>query len=698
MFNLAQFGAWRPTVFTAILMLIASHGRASQKDIVINEIMYHPPLEMEDLQYLELFNRGTAPVDISDWSFDKGIKFIIPKQTAIKPGEYLVICHDTNLFSGNYGQEIRAIGNFSGRLSHRGEKIELSNAAGQVIDSVKYADTDPWPAGPDGHSSSLERINPFASSSDPANWAGSALPVFEKPAGSPGRANDSFLPKVPPKISNVVFKTPAPDHGATVTAQVSDPAGVKSVSLLWSIVSTGNQSIETELAMQRTSGDDHDGTYQGQIAGQRSGTLVRFRVKANNSETARLQPGPNEPIPTYSYSTMLNTNTARVAFAYVVNVSHSPPESRVRIWNGRLFNVQSGPTRGSAALVYMPPAGGEILTFDHVYARRRKGGLKVHFKKEHSFKGMTGVNIIFESSPRWLLSEPMAYELYRLAGVPACQTEHLRLWVDGRLAGYYLLIEQPNKAFLTRNSRNSGGSLYKVYWMYQGLINQHHKKTRPACEPDDLVALESGLTQKTGQQQWDFIQKNFNVDEFAGYYAVNMCIENWDGFFNNYYIYHDQNGTGKWEMYPWDEDKTWGDYDGASRAYDWYDMPLTYGMDDGHSRGSRNFFAGNGSWWRPPGWFSGPLLANQGFRNAFLARLDDICKNSFTEEKMLPLINAMEKRLEPEIPLRARLFNQNPREALGAFYNDIQSLRNQVKYRREFILRELPKARAARQN
>ena len=63
---------------------------------------------------------------------------------------------------------------------------------------------------------------------------------------------------------------------------------------------------------------------------------------------------------------------------------------------------------------------------------------------------------------------------------------------------------------------------------------------------------------------------------------------------------------------------------------------------------------------------------------------------------MIPLINAMEKRLEPEIAVRARLSGQNPREALGRFYNDIQSLRNQVKFRREFILEQIPKDRASR--
>ena len=696
MFKEARVGVSPSTLVGCFLLCLALPTFAGEKDIIINEIMYHPPLEMEELQYVELFNRGSASVDLSKWSFTKGIKYEFPAGAKLEAGKFLVVCRNRKVFAGNYGNELAALGDFEGKLSHHGEKLELSNAAGIAVDSVKYADGGAWPSAPDGHSTSLERICPTAPSHDPANWASSTLPPFEKPAGSPGRPNDSYSATLPPTISDITFQTPPPNSPMNVTVKVADTSGVQTVTLLWTVASRGNAGSESELPMRRTSGDERSGMYEATIPGQAHGTLVRFRIKATNANAVRFAPGINEPLPTFSYCTLANTNTARIAFAFVVNVSRPPMEGQTRLWNGRVYETQVAPTRGDGAFVYVPPAGGQVLTFDHVYIRHRKGGLKVHFKKEHSFKGMTGINVIFEQSPRWLLSEPMAYELYRLAGVPACQTEHVRLWVDGRLAGYYLVIEQPNKAFLSRNTRNDNGSLYKVYWMYDGLVNQHHKKTRPASDYSDLIGLQAGLNQSSPEKQWEFIQKNFNVDEFTGYYAVNMCIQNWDGFFNNYYLYHDEKGTGKWEMYPWDEDKTWGDYDGASREYDWYEMPLTFGMNQGNARAGSRFFGGFGGWERPPGWFSGPLLANPEFRKAFLKRLNDICLNSFTEEKMLPLINAMEKRLEPEIPIRARITNQNARELLDRFYRDIQSLRNQVKNRRQFILEQIPQDRAGR--
>jgi hypothetical protein len=177
-----------------------------------------------------------------------------------------------------------------------------------------------------------------------------------------------------------------------------------------------------------------------------------------------------------------------------------------------------------------------------------------------------------------------------------------------------------------------------------------------------------------------------------------MCIQNWDGFFNNYFTYHDVNGTKKWEMYPWDEDKTWGDYDGASPKYDWYEMPLTYGMNgDQGARGLIRRFGqgpfGGTSWWRPPGYFSGPLLANPEFRKRFLTRLKEICSTVFTEEKIVPIIREMEKRLRPEVRVRAGVQGQDPEEAQREFLGDIESFVSQVKNRRKFILAELEHAR-----
>ncbi len=663
--------------------------------VVINEIMYHPPGDREDLQFVELFNRSEKAIDLSGWAFTKGLEFTFPKGFELPAGTFAVVCRDKRAFLGTYQGERRIAGVFKGRLSHNGERIDLVDAQQQRIDSIKYSDAPPWPLGADGYGSSLERICPSSPGDDPANWSSSASPGREQPGGTPARENSTFSPLPLPRVTEVRANGVAPNQAVTISAAVSSATNIQSVTLSWASAPNGVLSSWTETQMKRSSGNDQQGIYSAVIPAQPEGSLVRYTVRAQSaSGAARLVPSTNEPRSTFSFSTFVNTNHSTIPFLQVLSLGPmprpSPPFGRPRPRQIRPApNIQSG----QSAVIYMPPGGKEALTFDHVEARQRKGGWKIHFLKDQPLEGMTGINVIFEASPRWVLAEPLAYEVFRKAGVPAPLAHHVRLWIDRRPMAYFLLIEQPNKSFLRRNQRDERGNLYKLLWYGQGVRGQHEKKTNTATDHEDIVQIIDQLNRTGGAAQWELIQREFNVDEMASYFAVNMCIQNWDGFFNNYYAYHDLKPGGKWEMFPWDNDKTWGDYDGASWRYDWYDMPLTYGMNSDRPA-SRSFFGGGpfgggAGWWRPPGWFSGPLLANPEFRKRFLARLREICETVFTPEKMDPIINSLESRLKPEMLIRAQLTGQDGQGALQNFENDIRSFRNQVVNRRKNILKQL---------
>jgi spore coat protein H len=668
--------------------------RAGDADIVINEIMYHPPEGKSNLQWVELFNRGDAEVDLSRWAFTKGIKYTFPEGTRLAAGGYVVICRDKTAFAGQYGEQISALGNFSGKLKHKDDHLELVNARGARVDSVKYSETDGWPEAANGYSSSLERISPFGPSELPANWAASDWPARKKAAGTPGHKNDCYSRKLPPLVDAVEAtpKNPTPRQEVKVRAKVSDADGLSAVSLLYRLANPGRESEETVLPMTRVAGDERSGVYEAIIPGQADGQLVRYRIKATDTAGAeRLMPSPNDPRPTFSLFALNRPTNATVAVGYAINVGRieqGPPHNTIT-------PKRPPPSiRGKSAFVYVPAEGGEPEVFDYVHIITRSGGYKVHFQQEHPLKGMSGINMIVEGPLRWIFSEPLSYVLYRMAGVPSPMTEHVRLSMDGKLLGIHLLIEQPNKTFLARNGRDDTGNLYKLFWFGQSVTEQHQKRTNLHSGYGDLLKVLDGLKTKSPGEQWAFIQQNFNVEEFASYYAVNMCIQNWDGFFNNYYTYHDTGGTGKWEIYPWDEDKTWGDYDGASQEYDWYEMPLTYGMAGDQSPRDVNRWGmgmfGGVSWWRPPGHFSGPLLANPEFRKRFLARLQEVCTTMFTTEKFFPIIDAMEEQLRPEIRIRAEALHQDPRQALQEFADYMDSFREQVQQRRKFILKHLP--------
>jgi len=401
-----------------------------------------------------------------------------------------------------------------------------------------------------------------------------------------------------------------------------------------------------------------------------------------------VQPAPTEPRPAYSAYVTATTNTAKIPAVTVLNTAAMQK-------GGQKFGPSAPDIgdRGESAFISIAPNGKPELR-DFVQVRRRQGGWKVHFLKDQYLDGMSALNLIFEGPPRWVLAEHLSYELYGRAGVLTEKSGHYRLTMDGRPLGYYLFVEQPNKVFLERAQRNEKGNLYKILWYEQGVARQHEKKTNKSTGHKDIMEVVENLNKTTGDKQWAYIQQQFNVDEVINYFAVNMCIQNWDGFFNNYFAYHDTGKDGKWEIIPWDEDKTWGEYDGGSPSYDWYDMPLTTGMHGDHQpRAMFNFGGGpwgGPGWWRPPGWFSGPLLANPQFRKKFEVRLREICTTIFTEEKFGPVIEDLRQKLRSEVALKAKATGENPQSALQTFDSNIDSFKRQLVNRKKFILKQLP--------
>ena len=152
-------------------------------DLVINELMYNPIGGNDDDQYVELYNQGTNAIDLVNWQFTAGISFTFPTNTVVSPGGYLVVARNrTNLFAKypnlNTGN---TIGNYTGKLSHSGERVALAmpqaldrtNTVYVVEDEVTYGTGGRWGQWSAGGGSSLELIDPRANHRLAANWADS---------------------------------------------------------------------------------------------------------------------------------------------------------------------------------------------------------------------------------------------------------------------------------------------------------------------------------------------------------------------------------------------------------------------------------------------------------------------------------------------------------------------------------------------
>ena len=135
-------------------------------EVVINEIMYHPQNNYPE--YVELVNTGETTIVLDGFVFSGGIGYTFQPGSNIFPGTGLVLTNDTALFRNSYG--FSAYGQFNKQLSNDAEILILKNRYNQIVDSVFYSDTIPWPLAADGDGYSLELINPLSDNSVYSNW------------------------------------------------------------------------------------------------------------------------------------------------------------------------------------------------------------------------------------------------------------------------------------------------------------------------------------------------------------------------------------------------------------------------------------------------------------------------------------------------------------------------------------------------
>ena len=146
-------------------------------DIVISEIAYNPPSTSpaagnSDNQWIEIANRGTAPVDLTGWEFADGIGFEFSPGTTLAPGEHACIAREAGSFAAAF-PGARLLGEFDGSLSRGGERLLLRDAAKNPVDELRYFDGGRWPDAADGGGSTLELRDLDADNAVAEAWAAS---------------------------------------------------------------------------------------------------------------------------------------------------------------------------------------------------------------------------------------------------------------------------------------------------------------------------------------------------------------------------------------------------------------------------------------------------------------------------------------------------------------------------------------------
>lgn len=180
---------------------------AGPSNLVISEIMFDPYDLGGDLndasafEFVELENVSDSRVSLSDVTFSDGIDFDFSSGPVLSlpPGGRVLIVNDLTAFRQVYGtgRDNLIAGEFQGSLNNDGERLELRNAGGSIIQSFTFSSAGDWPEQGD-NGRSLILVNP-ANPQNGASWTASRSLL-----GSPG-TNEPTVEQIPDILVNEVL-------------------------------------------------------------------------------------------------------------------------------------------------------------------------------------------------------------------------------------------------------------------------------------------------------------------------------------------------------------------------------------------------------------------------------------------------------------------------------------------------------------
>ena len=169
-------------------------------DIVINEILFNPPIDGVD--FVELYNRSLKVLDLKDISIaNKNIttnnigtlSILSPQGQLLFPNEYLIITSNTKILKEKYNLptdiSIIELSTFPSFPDDEGI-VSIANRAGTIIDEFHYKSSMQSEQLTSDEGVSLERINPNIPANQNSNWHSAA---WSCGFATPGKENSQYL-------------------------------------------------------------------------------------------------------------------------------------------------------------------------------------------------------------------------------------------------------------------------------------------------------------------------------------------------------------------------------------------------------------------------------------------------------------------------------------------------------------------------
>jgi len=203
----------------------------------------------------------------------------------------------------------------------------------------------------------------------------------------------------------------------------------------------------------------------------------------------------------------------------------------------------------------------------------RKKSIKIKFKEGSFFENNNTLNFNAEFSDKTMIRQWMSSKLMTMAGQICYRADLVKIHLNGQYLGLYLNVENMDKYFLERHGLSAENNLYKAtkdgacMSRFDDLEKHWEKKTNKKGDFEDLKTLIHELHTTPDNEFEAWLKNTFEYDRLINLIALNMMLSNGSTYYHNYYLYHDLHLSGKWQMFPWDMDKTLS-------AYNW--KPYTY--------------------------------------------------------------------------------------------------------------------------
>jgi len=194
---------------------------------------------------------------------------------------------------------------------------------------------------------------------------------------------------------------------------------------------------------------------------------------------------------------------------------------------------------------------------------------------------LTFNNLVFDYT---CLSETLAYEFFRDAGVPAPRTAYA--WLSASVAtqwerkplGLYLMVETVDNEFAADRFGSKTTPIFKpvTYKLFEHLGDEwpayapiYDLKTKATPEQQRRVIDFAWLVSSAPDAEFAARVGDFlDLDAFARFLAGQVLLPNYDGILSdgqNFYMYLDPR-SNKFGFIPWDLDGAWGEIWIASKA------------------------------------------------------------------------------------------------------------------------------------